>query len=55
MTKHLIILTLIFSLSCLINSIVYEMGFFTICGWTTACISTLNLITHQKIDKDGRE
>lgn len=44
MQKHLNILTLIFTLPCLVGAIINEMPLFTVCGWLTATFTSLNLV-----------
>ena len=54
MTKHIHILSLIFSLSCLISSFIFDKDLFTICGWfsaTMGAFSTLLYFAITEMDK----
>ncbi len=44
MQKHLNILTLIFTLPCLVAAIMNGMNLFTIFGWFVATVTSTNLV-----------
>jgi len=44
MQKHLNILTLIFTLPCLVGAIINGEPFFTVCGWFVATCTSANLV-----------
>jgi len=52
MVKHFSILSVTFSVVCLVSSFINGYELFTILGWSTACISGLTVVLLEETKKN---
>jgi len=55
MVKHIHILSLVLSLTCLISSLINKDDLFTICGWFTATMTSFTSFLYFEIIKMGKD